>query len=591
MPKTVPSAATSWNSWLMSPTIKPSRFSADFASSSVSPRRSGTDVGFGTTAYTATAATREDEHDRRDDTEPPALAAMQARLEWEDLDVAAIGNGRRVLGDGRRVRQVVGRQEERRLAEIAERAREVAGGREAIVRVGGCGLRDRRIDLFGHTGDQRRVREPRGGDGMRCVAVERRTAGQHLVGHRAERVHVRARADVRHRDLLRSDVRDRSDRTIGRQVLRLGAERLRDPEVDDLDLTVRREEDVLRLHVPVDDPLGVCVVERSRDAARDVARHRGVEASEALEQRAEGRPLDELHDHEQVGREVADGGLAVVVDRCDVRVGQPSHVLPLAAEPLDEGGVGGEGRVHDLHGHAAAEDLVGRAVDGRHPARRDPLGDRVAVRQPDADAGVLPDVEVAHDRAHATAGRCCWGDCCVLGVLGRLGATRRAASGSVSVSSDDEGSVRLLALTDHRCVHRRRRGDARRRRRRAGRPALDGAARVRRGPDGGREGRRRRHARGVQRPDGRPRVRRRRLVDARLARGSGGVPGQPSTSRTGPISASTARSPAVSRWRSRRSRRSRGATDTPTASSRTAARRSSACASGTSRTARRSTSS
>ena len=81
-----------------------------------------------------------------------------------------------------------------------------------------------------------------------------------------------------------------------------------------------------------------------------------------------------------------------------------------------------------------------------------------------------------------------------------------------------EGPVRLLALADLGGVDRRGRRRRSAGRRRTATAWLVGAAGVRGRPDGDRPRRRRRHARGVQRPDGRPRVRRRRLVDARLDR-------------------------------------------------------------------------
>ena len=61
---------------------------------------------------------------------------------------------------------------------------------------------------------------------------------------------------------------------------------------------------------------------------------------------------------------------AGVVDRDDPRVGEPGRGDRLLAEAGDEGGVGGEVRVEDLHRHLAAQHLVGALPHLGHAARR-----------------------------------------------------------------------------------------------------------------------------------------------------------------------------------------------------------------------------
>jgi hypothetical protein len=121
---------------------------------------------------------------------------------------------------------------------------------------------------------------------------------------------------------------------LDRELRRVGAERPRDAEVDDLDVAVGRQQDVLRLHVAMDDPLAVRVIERRSDAARDMTCGVDVQPPEPIEERAERGAVQMLHDDEEVAL-----ALAVVVDGADVRVGQPRGVLRFGPEPLDEGGV------------------------------------------------------------------------------------------------------------------------------------------------------------------------------------------------------------------------------------------------------------
>ena len=77
------------------------------------------------------------------------------------------------------------------------------------------------------------------------------------------------------------------------------------------------DEDVLRLHIAVDQPRLVRRVERVGDVREDVERAVGVELARA-DQVAQPRAAHELHREEQ-----ADLALAGLVDRDDVRVIEP----------------------------------------------------------------------------------------------------------------------------------------------------------------------------------------------------------------------------------------------------------------------------
>ena len=180
---------------------------------------------------------------------------------------------------------------------------------------------------------------------------------------------------------------------LGREVLRgaddradlghLAGARPCDPEVRHLDPPLASDEDVVWLDVAVDDPVPVRGAECGEDLAGVVDRDldRGLPAGDdQLLQRA---PVEELH------RDVVGAlRLAAVVDRDDVRMGEPGGVLRLAPEALHERVVRRVAVVEDLDRDAAAELLVLREVDVRHAARAQLPLDAVAAVEDGADQRV-----------------------------------------------------------------------------------------------------------------------------------------------------------------------------------------------------------
>ena len=135
---------------------------------------------------------------------------------------------------------------------------------------------------------------------------------------------------------------------------------LGEAEVEDLDAAVVRDEEVLRLQIPVDDPLLVRRGEPVRDLERVVGRLAGGELA-AGQGRAEGLALEELLD---------DVGSAVyrsdVVDGGDVRVVENARRLGLLLEAAQAVGVLREGGRQDLDRDLAGETRVLRAVHLAH---------------------------------------------------------------------------------------------------------------------------------------------------------------------------------------------------------------------------------
>ena len=145
-----------------------------------------------------------------------------------------------------------------------------------------------------------------------------------------------------------------------------------DAEVDDLHLALCRDQDVLRLDVPVDDPVCLEVRQRIADLAgqgqRLLHRH-GV----LPHHRAERPTLDVLHG------EVRSALLSRLQDPDHVGVIELLPDLLLPPESLGEDDVALVLEVGDLQGHGGAGEGILRLEDGRHAAARQELLELVLV--------------------------------------------------------------------------------------------------------------------------------------------------------------------------------------------------------------------
>jgi hypothetical protein len=133
------------------------------------------------------------------------------------------------------------------------------------------------------------------------------------------------------------------------------------------------DENVVRLDVPVDDPVAVREPQRLEELLRVRDRLRDRERSAGEDELLQAAALDDLH-----GDVVRPLGLASVVDRDDVRMGEAGCGLRLPPEALDEEVVGRVALVQDLDRHAPSELLVLGEVDVRHPAGAELAQDAVA---------------------------------------------------------------------------------------------------------------------------------------------------------------------------------------------------------------------
>ena len=131
-----------------------------------------------------------------------------------------------------------------------------------------------------------------------------------------------------------------------------------------LSVPSRAQQQVLRLHVAVDEPGRVRVLEAAAGLEREPDGLVRRQPPALVEQVGERLAVDVLHD--DVGPPVR--LLAGVVDADDVRVRKPCRQPRLAQEPPAEAGVAGEALREQLHGDRPVELGVAAEVDRGHPA-------------------------------------------------------------------------------------------------------------------------------------------------------------------------------------------------------------------------------
>jgi hypothetical protein len=179
------------------------------------------------------------------------------------------------------------------------------------------------------------------GDGARRSG-ECRLIRRHLVQHRTEREQIGPAIERLSAQLFRRHVRDGADRAtrlgerrrhglgdLRRCILRDVSRRFRETEIENL-RSVRRQEDVARFDVAVDDAGLVRGVDRVGEHDGSVEECWNVEAA-AGETMLEGFALQQFHDEKAL---VACVQIADVVHRADVRMLQRGDGASFAAEAL-----------------------------------------------------------------------------------------------------------------------------------------------------------------------------------------------------------------------------------------------------------------
>ncbi len=177
----------------------------------------------------------------------------------------------------------------------------------------------------------RRLRHQPRHDGLHCGSGERRFAGQHLVGHCGQRIHIRSRIDGAFAcGLLGAHVLRRAEAQSSlRHALAGGAlHSERDTEVGD-ECAAIVQVNVLRLDVAMNDVLAMCVIERTGDLGCDAHRVGNRQLSFALQSCAQRFAGHERH--HVVQQPVS---LSAVKQRQNVRMLQARSGANLGQKPL-----------------------------------------------------------------------------------------------------------------------------------------------------------------------------------------------------------------------------------------------------------------
>ncbi len=214
----------------------------------------------------------------------------------------------------------------------------------------------------------------------RRVAGVRLLAGEHLEQHDAGRVDVGAGVGVAVLDQLGRQVRHRADEQALGGGGRLGGDRAGQPEVGHLQQTPAGDQDVLRLHVAVDQACVVRGAQRRQDRVEQVQRTGRRQRGLAAHQPAQCRPLHQFH-HDVGSTEI----VALIENRDYVGVRQVCSSPGFAIEVRREVLVVAEALVHDLDRHGAVQSPILRAVDRGHAATRQARDDLVATVEGTAD--------------------------------------------------------------------------------------------------------------------------------------------------------------------------------------------------------------
>jgi len=254
-----------------------------------------------------------------------------------------------------------------------ERARELLTGLEALAAVLGSRLPD---DLHDRRRNRRRGARPV--EDLRVqhrgqLARERRLAVEQLVEDHAERVDVGRGVDGLALHLLRGHVSRRADHAPGRGQAVLVVDQLGDAEVEDLGLAAVGDQDVVGLHVPVDDLVVVRDPDRGQELLDQVDRNVDAEPPVFIQPGAHRAAVDPLHDDEKDGTVLVE-----VVDADDARVVQGRDRGRLAVKALAEAGVARVLVGQDLDRDRDLEAGMGRAVHHSHRAPPQLGFDRVA---------------------------------------------------------------------------------------------------------------------------------------------------------------------------------------------------------------------
>ena len=204
------------------------------------------------------------------------------------------------------------------------------------------------------------------------IAAERDVPREALVEHARKRVLVRPTVDLAALEQLGGHVAQRAEDGADPGDLRARVDRTDEPEVGQEHLLGRPprgrspEQDVVWLHVAVDQTVGMGLVEGTGDLVEDRQGAVGLESAGQAKDRRQAGALDVAHREVQLATH-----LTRVVDLDDVRVAERGRETCFAQEPLTECLVLGDLRGDDLQRDTSLQRRVFGGIDDAHPSTPD----------------------------------------------------------------------------------------------------------------------------------------------------------------------------------------------------------------------------
>ena len=208
------------------------------------------------------------------------------------------------------------------------------------------------------------------------LANERHFAGEALVQHESETVEIGSSVERLAADLLWREVLGRThhDVVVRQVIFATRVESFGDTEVSEKHVSALRDQDVSRLHIPVDDVLVVRFFQRCRDRHADMYGQLWSERSLTIEHITKALAFDVLHDYG-----LLPVVLQAVIDSDDVGVVDAGTRDGFAAETFHQLGVASHVGLQDLDGDFAVELDVAGQPDFSHAALGDVAVEAIAI--------------------------------------------------------------------------------------------------------------------------------------------------------------------------------------------------------------------
>ena len=235
------------------------------------------------------------------------------------------------------------------------------------------------VDFPGHYGLSLQLHQR---NRHRIIRYKRQLAGEHLIEHDANRVDIRLICNIIAAGLLRRNIMHRANRFI-RHGLGLALQETGNAKISHLNGSVLQKHDVLRLNIPVDDPLFMGALQCHQDLAGKMHCLLPTDGALLLDILLQGDAINELHD--DILNLVAE---ADIINLHNIGVIEHRNRLGFIAEAAEEIAVVGELFLEDLNGNPAVLHAVIGLIHIGHAPHADQLVDFIPAVKALADKSI-----------------------------------------------------------------------------------------------------------------------------------------------------------------------------------------------------------